>query len=221
MHLPEEECALCNEVFRYYFLRRCTRCKKMYCRNCTIYSEEGQILCLGCAKRTVTPKTARGKYAHLSIYLSRRAKYSPNVTLSFDRLQEIIGDNLPSSAYSNKEWWSNVRNRTPSEYWMTTGWRVEKVDLEKKEVTLRKDKVDSHSEGKPKKQRRRKNKAAFRALATKRKTVRPRLPSKTKIAKALARLKNVERARLQTIYRGKLKPKKAYEKRLYKEGEKP
>jgi hypothetical protein len=53
-------------------------------------------------------------------------------------------------------------------------------------------------------------------------TFQRRRPSETKIAKAWARLKNVERTRLSMRrYRGKFKPQPASEKRLYKPEAKP
>jgi len=49
-----------------------------------------------------------------------------------------------------------------------------------------------------------------------------RKPSKTKAAKLVARLKNLERKKASVPkYRGSFKPKPAYEKRLYKPEEKP
>ncbi|UCC33737.1 MAG: hypothetical protein JSW53_01670, partial [Candidatus Bathyarchaeota archaeon] len=49
-----------------------------------------------------------------------------------------------------------------------------------------------------------------------------RIPSKTRIAKVVARYKNVQRERASMRrYRGRFKPKSAFEKRLYKPDAKP
>jgi len=51
---------------------------------------------------------------------------------------------------------------------------------------------------------------------------RRRIPSETRIAKAWARLKNVERKKLSMQrHRGKFKPQPAFEKKLYKPEAKP
>ena len=223
--IVEDTCPICEETYPYFMLQRCSRCGRLYCRNCTVLNDLGEVLCLNCARRMVTPRfRPKSKYAPLSIYLARRAVYSSQVTLKFSKIEEIIGDVLPYSAYHSKSWWSNVRNRSPSEAWMTVGWRVKSVNLEREEVTFKKEKKPASKDSSTKKTRRRRtSKKAFRELVHK-KFGRQRAkkgPSKTKIAILQARLKNLERASaLPPSYRG-LKPRSAYEKRLYKPGEKP
>jgi len=106
---------------------------------------------------------------------------------------------------------------------MTTGWIVKDVNLEDQEVTFQKKAPsDIKIEAQPPeiKRRRKKLTESFKALSRKRVRRRP-VPSKTKIAKVQAVVKNIERKAAVTRYRGKLKPRKAYEKRLYKPQEKP
>lgn len=221
MVLIEEECSLCGVTYPYYSLYRCTRCRRLFCRNCFLYDEERKIICLGCAKKRVFPGGPKIKYAYLSTYLVRRAKYGNCVTLPFSKVEEIIGDELPSSAYSNVQWWGNSWSRAASEAWLRVGWKVQDVDLDRKEVTLRKEKPTASAA--PKKRRRRKPVSkAFKALALKRRPRRPSGPSKSKVSTAQARLKNMERRRTSIRqYKGKFKPRRAYEKRLYKLEEKP
>ncbi|MEM2914049.1 MAG: hypothetical protein QXH91_01415 [Candidatus Bathyarchaeia archaeon] len=220
MQIIEEECSLCGETYRYYSLLRCYQCKKLYCRNCIIFDEKGQVTCLRCARRNVSPQIQRGKYAYLSIYLAKRAKYSEHVTLPFAKIEEIIGEQLPSSAHYDKYWWSNIRNRSPSESWLTAGWSVQNVDLDRREVSFIKDKTTTIEI--PKKITRKKRRSlSFKALATKTRRRNLRKPSKTTISMVQGRFKNIKRAKTTKVYRGKFKPKKAYEKRLYKPGENP
>jgi hypothetical protein len=107
---------------------------------------------------------------------------------------------------------------------MTVGWRVETVNLDGEEVTFRKEgRPTSEDAPAKKKRRRRTSKKNFREFVRK-KSRRRRAktgPSKTKIAIAQARLKNIERARASTRGHRGLKPRSAYEKRLYKPEEKP
>jgi len=221
MVLIEEECASCGATFNYYSLYRCYVCGKMFCRNCFIYDEEGKVICLRCAKRRIFPKTRLSKYSPLTTYLARRAKYANYVTLSFKKIEEIIGDRLPPSAYENRYWWSNTRNRSCSEAWLTAGWSVLEVNLDSKTVTFKKNKPTEINVQR-KRRRRISVSPAFKALAKKRKRKKPSGPSKTKLAKAQARFKNVQREKMCVPkFRGKFKPKKAYEKRLYNLDEKP
>ncbi len=222
MALVEEECSLCEVAYPYRSLYRCDRCKKLYCRNCFIFDEEGKVICLRCATRRIAPKTSRSKYAPLSIYLARKARYTNRATLTFATVEDIIGEHLPPSAKSNVHWWGNVRNRSPSEAWMTVGWSVQNVDLEKKEVTFKKDESNPVQPVQTRRRQRRKPVSpSFKALATKRRTRIPKGPSKTKIAIAQARLRNIGYRKDVKRYRGKLKPKRAYEKRLYDAEAKP
>ena len=217
----EENCALCGVSFPYYSLYRCFRCRKMFCRNCFLYDEEGKITCLKCAKRRIQPKAPPSKYAPLSMFLARRAKYANYVTLSFSRIEDIIGDKLPDSAFNQKHWWNNNVNRSHSESWLTVGWAVEDVNLDKKEVVFKKEKPTDVRTAR-KRPRRKPVSPAFKALALKRRPKKPTGPSKTKLALTLARARNIERQSSSIRgLRGKFKPKGAYEKRLYKDDEKP
>ena len=216
MVLIEEDCSLCGATYPYRALYRCIRCGRLYCRNCFVFDEEGKVICLKCAARRVSPPVHGSKYASLSIFLARRAKYSNYVTLPFAEIEDIIGERLPFSAKNYKHWWSNIRNRSPSEAWLTVGWSVQNVDFEKKAVAFKKDKPTPIQAMKARRKRRREPvSASFKALAAKRRIRKPRESSKTKIAMALARMKNIENREVRRKYKGKLKPKGAYEKRLY------
>ena len=214
----KEDRSLCERTFSYYSLRRCYRCKKMYCRDCITYTRDGDIICLNCARRLVSPKIRGSKYSPLRRYLTRKAQYADHVTLPFAKIEEIIDDNLPFSATHHRNWWS-TQSSPQAQAWLGVKWKVHDVNLEHETVTFRR-------EGLIKKKTRRKRKKATSAFMDK--TFRPtkprrlREPSKTKIARAQARLSNVER-RWSSMrqYRGKFKPKSAYEKRLYKPDAKP
>ena len=221
MVLIEEDCSLCGVTYPYRVLRRCQRCGRLYCRNCFLYDEEGKIVCLRCVKRRITPKASGGKYTGLSTYLAWKAQWRDQVTLPFAKIEEIIEDQLPFSAHHYKHWWSNVRSRSPSEAWLTAGWSVTDVDLERGTVTFRKD-AENPVKAPKKRLRRKPVSKAFKALALKRRPKMRSEPSKTKIAKVQARLLNIERNKASAReYRGKFKPKSAHEKRLYESSEKP
>lgn len=214
----KEGCRLCGRVFSFRFLRRCYRCGKLHCQDCVTKdpTEVRNLICLKCAKRLISPSRLPGKYTPLSQYLAQRARHSAKVRLTLDRIEGIIGDNLPLSATRNAHWWNNSRSSTQGQAWLDVRWRVYDVDLGKRTISFMRPEGLKEAE---KKQGKHKKKTEF-VLPPKPR--RPRRPSKTRVARAYARLKNIERRRSSMRqYRGKFKPKTAFEKRLYKPEAKP
>lgn len=229
MLLLKDECALCKRLFRSSGLRRCFRCGKYYCFDCSTFSEEGYIICLNCARKMVSPGKLGTKYSSLSRYLLRRGQFTDHASLKFAEVEAIIGDNLPFGAVRDNEWWANSRASAQGRAWIDVGWKVENVDLQQRTVTFvrvaePKQAAEVEQEAKPTRKRRQK-KAPTPFESKTYKFTQPRKfkpPSKTKIARAQARLRNVERERaMGQTFKGKLKPRQAYEKRLFKPEAKP
>ncbi len=218
MLLLKDSCSLCGRIFPHSALRRCYRCRRWYCRDCITFTKDGEILCLNCARRIVSPKRFGTKYSPFSRYLLRRAKYTSRVTLRFAEIEGVIGDNLPFGALRTKEWWTNTLHTSQGQAWLNVGWKVQEVDLDKRTVTLARV---AGVETKPRKRRKRRKKSAH-AFELPAKPKLQRSPSKTKIAKVQARLRNVERRKSSLRrHKGKFKPKPAQEKRLFKPEAKP
>lgn len=213
MLLLKDECGLCKRVVSSSYLRRCSRCSRLYCFDCTTYTKDGYIICLNCARREVSPKRLGTKYSSLSRYLLRRGMFTDRVVLSIKDIEGIIGDNLPLNASGSAEWWNNTKGRP----WVTVGWHVDSVDMNERTVTFVRV-------AKPTvKQKKKENKKTdfFKRPLRFPKPKRAMLPSKTKIAKAQARARNIERQKLiNQQQRGKF-PKPAYEKRLFKPEARP
>jgi hypothetical protein len=214
MLLLKDECALCKRVVSSSYLRRCSRCNRLYCFDCTTYTKDGYIICLNCARREVSPRRLGTKYSPLSRYLLRRGMFTGRVRLPIREIEGIIGANLPLNASKNSEWWNNTKGRP----WVSVGWHVESVDMNERAVTFIRV---AKPVVKRKKKESRKTEFFKRPLRFP-KPKRAMLPSKTKIARAQARVRNVERQRLMNQrQRGKLPSKPAYEKRLFKPDAKP
>jgi len=214
MLLVKDECALCKRVVSSSYLRRCLRCGKLYCFDCTTFSEDGYVICLNCARRAVSPRRLGTKFSSLSRYLLRRGMFTDRVVLRFGETEGIIGDNLPINATRFGEYWNNAKGRA----WTMVGWNVENVDIKTGTVTfIRVAKPEFKKRKKEKKQT-----EFFKRPLRFPKPKRPLLPSKTRIAKVQARLKNIERRNLASQpQRGKFASKSAYEKRLFKPEAKP
>lgn len=78
------------------------------------------------------------KYAPLADHL--RQVSGNEVTLTFDRIEQIIGGNLPPSALNHDEWWQNSTPGTDTHVqalaWMTTDWRKTRVNRAARYVTF-------------------------------------------------------------------------------------
>lgn len=220
----KEECRLCGRVFPYYRLRRCGRCGRIHCRDCMIEdvaSGEYSLICLRCAREAVSPRAPPGhKYSPLTRYLVNLSAYTNRAVLSFSRIEEVIGDNLPESAFRNERWWANTDSTLQGHSWLLAGWRVEAVDLQRRVAVLRKAVPSERGRRGRRRGAERRLKKPFTPAPVRLK--KKRKVSKTRISKALARLRNVQRRRATSPrYRAKLKPRSAYERRLYKPEAKP
>jgi len=169
----------------------------------------------------VSPKRLGTKYSPLSRYLLRRGLFTDRVVLHFAEIEGIIGDNLPLGAVRDAEWWANTRGSALGRAWIDVGWRVQDVDLDIRTITL--IKVAQPEIKQRKKAKENKQTAFFLQPLRYKRRKRPALPSKTRIAQAQARLRNVERRKMmsQPHLGGKFSTKSAYEKRLFKPEAKP
>jgi len=214
-----EECSLCGRVMPYYSLRRCLRCKRLFCKSCLTedFVRREYPICLNCASKLVSSQRAFiGKYTPLTFYLSRKAQWTSWVKLEFSRLEGIIGDNLPVPAIKNADWWKNTKGTPQASAWLSVGWQVKEVDLKERTVIFTRPEVV-----RPERKRGRK-KHTRKVVLPEYKPRKVKKPSLTRIAKAQARLQNITRRKASMKhYRGKFKPRSAYEKRLYRPEEQP
>lgn len=174
-----------------------------------------RMFCLNCARKTVSPKTNKKNDA-LTSYLRFRAAFTNRVKLSFARIDGIIGENLPISAYRNEAWWNSTHSNVHTKAWLDAGWQIEEVNLKEGYVVFKKVKTIPRKRKTLKKEK----KKPFTPVRVR--IPKSNKPSKTKISKLYARLKNIERHKTQMpLYRGSLKPRPKHEKKLFKSEKKP
>ncbi len=78
------------------------------------------------------------KYMPLQAYLEESNEQE--IPLSFAEIGEIIGDDLPASAYKHRVWWSNnPLNNVMTRAWLNAGYRTAKVDMAGEKLIFRKD----------------------------------------------------------------------------------
>jgi hypothetical protein len=131
----------------------------------------------------------------------------------------IVGDNLPMNAYRDEKWWSNVPTNVHARAWMDAGWNVQEVNLKRGYVVFKKVK-DVPVKSFKRKTAKSQIKKPFTPVRVR--IPKPKTPSKTKVSKLYARVKNLERQRASMpVYHGSFKPKPKHEKKLFKSQEKP
>jgi len=218
--MVKDECGICGRVLRIAYMRKCQRCKRLFCRDCMVpdvsTGDPTMMLCLHCARRVVSPRS-RSKYGGLTAHLKFRGSFTRLVRLSFARIDGLIGSNLPMNAYRDEAWWSNSASSAHARAWLDAGWEVQEVDLKEGHVVFKKVRSLPFKRSKRAKSKIDKPFTPVPVRVPARKT-----PSKTKVSKLYARIKNLERQR--AAGRGKIrgfKPRPSHEKKLFKPDEKP
>jgi hypothetical protein len=174
-----------------------------------------RLLCLNCARRVVSPRVA-SKYDGLSSHLRFRGAFTSIVKLSFARIDGLIGSNLPITAFREQGWWNNSAGSAHARGWLDAGWEVQEVNIKEGYVVFKKVRETPSKRAKRIKKEILKPFIPVPVPASK-----PKIPSKTKVSKLYARIKNIERQRnVNEKIRG-FKPKSQYEKKLFKPRENP
>ncbi|MGA3289617.1 MAG: hypothetical protein ABSD42_05210 [Candidatus Bathyarchaeia archaeon] len=190
----KDECGICGRVLRVAYMRKCQRCKKLFCRDCMVpdvaTGDPTAMLCLHCAMRVVSPRLV-SKYDGLESHLKFRAAFTGLVKLSFARIDGLIGSNLPISAFRDEAWWNNSSSSSHAKAWLNAGWEVQEVNLKEGYVTFKKVRDVPF-----KKSGRRKLDINKPFTPVPVHVPRSKVPSKTKVSKLYARIKNLERQRL-------------------------
>lgn len=78
----------------------------------------------------------KGKYRFLADYLHEHG--GDTITLTFEQIENLVGDKLPRSAYNYRAYWSNTDTHTISRAWMRAGYMTTYVNLLAKKVTFEK-----------------------------------------------------------------------------------
>lgn len=87
-------------------------------------------------KQSVFEIGIKGKYRFLADYLHDNG--GDSITMSFEQIEQLVGDKLPRSAYNYRAYWSNTDTHTISRAWMRAGYMVTYVNLLSKKVTFEK-----------------------------------------------------------------------------------
>jgi hypothetical protein len=79
-----------------------------------------------------------GKYSPLENYLRDLPASQKEVALSFEQIEDILKSKLPASAYEDQRWWLREKegNHINKRAWANAGWKVERVDVNRKQARL-------------------------------------------------------------------------------------
>lgn len=85
-------------------------------------------------------KEIRPDWKHIKLKEFFSKAIAASVTLTFEMIEEIEGQALPASARKNRDWWYPRSNCNQiAEAWITEGYYMHALDLNKGKVTLRRE----------------------------------------------------------------------------------
>lgn len=98
--------------------------------------EEGEIYLP--EENSIEPSERRGdsKYAPLAAYLKKIPKNKERIKLSFETIETIIGNDLPTAARVHRAWWANETTHSQSQQWLDVNWRVMSINMTTEKVTF-------------------------------------------------------------------------------------
>jgi hypothetical protein len=68
-----------------------------------------------------------------------------NLQLAFAEIEELLGEELPDSARQHRAWWGNdYSTHVQATAWLSAGWLVDGVDMNKEEVAFRQTKTANY-----------------------------------------------------------------------------
>jgi hypothetical protein len=86
-------------------------------------------------EETATPTDSR--YAPLAIWLQQQPLKPEKILLTFKQIEEILGEELPTSARQHRSWWANDSvGHVQSQQWLEIGWRVSSISITDERVTF-------------------------------------------------------------------------------------
>lgn len=80
------------------------------------------------------PSRNTAKYVELTRYLRKDKR--PRITLTFSKIERIVGFSLPESAYKHQPFWANTSSHSVAYSWMQIGYMARQLDLENKKITF-------------------------------------------------------------------------------------
>lgn len=75
------------------------------------------------------------RYAPLALFLQNQPIRQDTLVLTFQNVEDIIGDTLPPYARRHRSWWANDSvGHVQSQQWLDVGWRVSTINMNEQRV---------------------------------------------------------------------------------------
>lgn len=79
---------------------------------------------------SIDVEPVESKYAPLASFLSRLPKSQERITLTFNQIETIIGNQLPGAAREHRSWWANdSTTHVQSGQWLKVNWRAVSINM--------------------------------------------------------------------------------------------
>ena len=91
-------------------------------------------------------------YTPFANYL--KSQQNDSILCTFDKIEQILGKSMPSSAYKYLAWWSNSPTHPLMNEVLNAGWLSYRPNLKEKTVLFYKDSLEKHKGKAPKKEKR-------------------------------------------------------------------
>jgi len=88
------------------------------------------------------------KYAPLTEYFLRQSVDYHELTMSFGKIEKLLGAKLPKTAKTDRPWWANTYRNNQGSRWLKAGWKVFRVDLINERIVFQRHQSDNKKDKK-------------------------------------------------------------------------
>jgi hypothetical protein len=78
----------------------------------------------------------KGSYAPLAEHLKAQKSSITSLSVTFQEIEDILGKELPRSAFEYRAWWANDPTKPQSAAWLDEGWRTMAISMSDRRLTF-------------------------------------------------------------------------------------
>ena len=67
---------------------------------------------------------------------NKKKKNNNKIDLTFSKIEEILGEDLPQKAKKSSAWWKNKKTSAQAKAWRFAGWKTHSVKVSSKKITF-------------------------------------------------------------------------------------
>lgn len=92
--------------------------------------------------RSFEKKTKPGMYGKLQEFFKTIPQQQEQVALNLSDFTNIMGHDLPKTAYKDRPWWANTDSSPQGKSWLSAGWKLDSIYLHGKVAVFRRKTED-------------------------------------------------------------------------------